>query len=206
MQGFSRTRTDATNGRASPKRGKLTLRMASWCSSCSHRRRHSSSRHSSKMPLHGCPTGARACRCSSTPAARESERMKLVDAGPGLTRSRWSHPSRGHRGLVDTGARTAVHEARRRVASWRGDCPWSSRARRRRRHASRSASSASRMPRSDGCATIEHRVLRPFLYQFGTTYQHDAGHAGHARTVQCVRFDTVRQARTSSGPDEPTRA
>jgi hypothetical protein len=23
---------------------------------------------------------------------------------------------------------------------------------------------------------------------------------------ECVRFDTVRQARTSSGPDEPTRA
>ena len=49
---------------------------------------------------------------------------------------------------------------------------------------------------------LKHRVLRPFLYQFGTTYQHDAGHAGHARTV---RVRALRHGPASSNVQRSRR-
>lgn len=47
----------------------------------------------------------------------------------------------------------------------------------------------------DDRAPIGHRVLRPLRYQFGTTYLHDDGGPGHARTVQRVLCVTVQEAR-----------
>ena len=49
---------------------------------------------------------------------------------------------------------------------------------------------------------LKHRVLRPLRYQFGTTYQHDAGHAGHARTV---RVRALRHGPASSNVQRSRR-